>query len=387
MTDLTGRSEDGLRELRLTPEEHQLLLDELILPGDLESKLRLGLAVGGQVVLRLHEEDLDELLGYIAFAANHADGPALERRLDALYERVLGVLEPMGELSPEVLDLLDEMFPVAVLSPHQQRRLMEDWEGPDAAVRLNPNLALADVEGGELFHNARTIIGAMQDAGKVKATPKGNLNRRFTEEMAAVLRFREGHVADLRRVTKVINEPDVWPLHITRVNLQLARLIKLRTGWFTITKKGAEMLADERAGTLYEHLFRTFFRKFNLGYLDRHPADGAFQYTIGLCLYMVGISLESWIDPAELTSVLVHPLVREGLPELWFGSDPYWFVQARLFRPLEEFGLIERRVVGKRDYYDLEEVRKTPLFDRFLSFDPGPEEPPQFVHPTTRGVN
>jgi hypothetical protein len=45
-------------------------------------------ASGGGVKVRLTADDLDELLGYLAEACNHTSSPALQCKLDALYERL-----------------------------------------------------------------------------------------------------------------------------------------------------------------------------------------------------------------------------------------------------------------------------------------------------------
>jgi hypothetical protein len=49
--------------------------------------------------------------------------------------------------------------------------------------------------------------------------------------------------------------------------------------------------------------------------------------------------------------------------------EPHWFLNSRLLSPLEDFGLLERREVPKKSApVGIREVRKTRLFDRFISF-------------------
>lgn len=169
---------------------------------------------------------------------------------------------------------------------------------------------------------------------------------------------------------KVINEDDLFPLHITHVLLDLAGLIKRRKGVISLTRRGQEFQGDVRVAELFVLLFRTHFRQFNLAYLDRSVPVPGFQRTIGYALYQFGRIGAEWRMAEALTESLILPAVRAEIP-----PDPHFDRTAnilgnRLLRPLEGFGLAEMREQprapgewGRDQLY-----RKTPLFDRFLSF-------------------
>ena len=86
-------------------------------------------------------------------------------------------------------------------------------------------------------------------------------------------------------------------------------------------------------------------------------------------------------DVERLSGPLVHPMVTERLKGLPYEPDPASLVRTRLLRPLEDFGLIQHHVVGKRGHREIDEIRKTKLFDKFLRFEPGPEEPHPLAFP------
>jgi len=180
----------------------------------------------------------------------------------------------------------------------------------------------------------------------------------------------------IRRYNKVINEADFWPLHILRVILQLARPLRLATGWFNVTKKGQGLLADEMAGVLYALLFRTYFRKFNLAYLDRLPEVHSFQSTIPFSLFMIGRHAGEWIKPEDLAPLVLFPVVNDELATMRFWMQGAWPVESRILKPLVSFGLLEKRELpSDREWAKPYEVRKTKLFDRFLEFDLGGVRP------------
>lgn len=256
------------------------------------------------------------------------------------------------------------------LSPDQARRLLDgDWEtqGP---LTLNASLQPADLRSARFVTNARGFLSAMGDAGTVKATSAGNLNRKFVAEMLERLDLEFRWLEVLQNYRRVINEQDVFPLHALRVVLDLAGLIKRRSGKFSLTRKGSSLLKEEVSGALYAHLFRTFFRRFNLAYLDGCPPNPALQSTFPVTLYRIGREGGRWALPRELADRSLHPAAF-GQAFTWNGEDyAHSQFKLRIVRPLEGFGLLERRDIPSEKPYRSEfETRKSALFDRFLQFE------------------
>jgi hypothetical protein len=257
------------------------------------------------------------------------------------------------------------------LSPDQVRRLLaDDWTGPGGVLRLNSTLTLADLEGSQMLHNARVFLAYLHEQGALRATATGNLPRAAVKTFIDSMRWRATYIEELLRYSKVINERDAYPLHVLRVVLDLAGLIKKQKGRFSLTRQGAAMMAEERAGALFVLLFRTHFRTLNLGYLDRLPALPDFQQTIAYPLFRLGIEAETWKLPEELADRVVLPFLRAQLPEDDYGDRLAHIVETRVLSPLEGFGLIESREHPKKGrIYPDQAYRKTRLYDRFLRFN------------------
>jgi hypothetical protein len=83
----------GRFRLLLTLPERDLILEHcLALDPDTERRLKLAPLRGGAAIELLTDlDELEDLLGHLAAAANHAPDPRLQRRLDALCERLAAV--------------------------------------------------------------------------------------------------------------------------------------------------------------------------------------------------------------------------------------------------------------------------------------------------------
>jgi hypothetical protein len=206
--------------------------------------------------------------------------------------------------------------------------------------------------------------------------------------MMAKLQWVPGLSSGALDYLKAPNETDVWELHLTRVILQLAGLVRKHRGMWKATKKAQALLAEGRAGELYTLLFTTCFRRFNLGYLGGWGELKALQPAIAFSFYVLSRRADDWQDSEALAQSILLPAVRNEIAALLWGK-PETYACIRILEPLERFGLLEQRCVTPEGVYPMKhEYRKTPLFDTFLSFHPGePEGPTSWVLPTAPGVH
>lgn len=257
------------------------------------------------------------------------------------------------------------------LSPRQAFELLHlDWEG-GGVLRLEAGLALDELDGAEILVNARRMLAALAEAGGMKATQAGNLNRRAVAQLAALLRWDPKLAEALRTRSRPLNEMDLFPLHVLRVVLGLAGLLRKWKGSFRVTARGRALQSQDRAGELYALLFRTVFRRFNLAYLDRMAGEHReIQDTVAFALYRLGGLADEWTRTKALAREIVLPDVAASVPIDQFGWDRLpWMVETRILRPLGRFGLLELRdVPGKDKYLPDREVRRTALYGSFLRF-------------------
>lgn len=261
----------------------------------------------------------------------------------------------------------------AGLDPAHFAALITDSLDGQGVIKFNQDLVLEDLTGSNLLVNARIFLQAIFASGGIKATAQGNLPRKFITQMVDAMVCPDGYVEDLLWINKVLNEIDVYPLHIIRVLLQLSGLIHKLKGTFRVKNKYKHLLQDDSAGELYALLFKAHFRKFNLAYLDRVPGVPLFQHTIAYPLFMLLRLADEWHRPEELAPRLLLPQVVAEIPRAKDDDLGVWLLHNRLIRPLIAFGLLEKREMPfegtSRTSMPYEEVRKTPLFSMFLEFD------------------
>jgi hypothetical protein len=105
------------------------------------------------------------------------------------------------------------------------------------AIRLEPDLADAEISGSAVTANALILLRRAADTGGLKLTATGNLSRAVVEEMFGIVQVADYDKAELLRFQKVVNEPDFLPLHFIRILTQAAKLIRTHRG--TVIFSGA----------------------------------------------------------------------------------------------------------------------------------------------------
>lgn len=251
-----------------------------------------------------------------------------------------------------------------------QRLLGAEWGAPDGPLQLDSKLKLDEFSAANTFYHARLLLELLGEQGEVRATSRGNLPRSLVAAFHARMRWPMWYPKWYSE-RNVLNEGDLGPLHFTRVLLEVGGLIKRRKGRFSLTRVGARLFREERAGELFATLFRTHFQKFNLGYLDGAEEVSDFQYGIAYTLWRFG---EIGAEPRtseSLADEAVLPFVRAAVPTGEFAHLLELILETRFLRPLEGFGLAESHALPiepgawRKQYV----YRKSALFDRFLSFN------------------
>ncbi len=355
------------------------------LPAPLAEALRQR-APGGDVGCNLTINEIKAVADCIAaewdYVETEDENLALDRlqnriiKLLALYEYDLSAEDSTGP-TPDSATAAHEFFttPHAEfngLQPLQVVRLTTvAWGGEHPAIRLNDSLSLDELQGASILHNARMMLSMLNEAGSTKLTAKGNLPRKIVAPLA-----KSWHLpSEVRRAFwdfhGLRNEQDCWELHVLRMVLQIGGLLRKAKGALTVTRKAKALLDDGQAGRLYTHLFRTFFGALNLACLDGYAEESYPQEDLPFSLHVVATRLGDW----TLTDDILEDMY---LPPHWFNMlgplahDVVLTAQQRVLWPLVQFGLLEIREEREQplpSFRQLIYMRKTDLFDRFITFD------------------
>ncbi len=223
-----------------------------------------------------------------------------------------------------------------------------------------------------LVADARTILGFVAANTPVKLTPAGNLQRAAVASLVPQLRTRAEN-AELTGVpdTSIRNEDDVRWLPIVRHVLLFAKLLGKRKG-LVLSARGRELLDDARAGELFDVLFRTFFRQFDLSYLYADHRHAGLQQTIAYSFYQLSRVEAEWISDKVLAERAWLASARDPMNafEVQYGDMREAAFRYRVLEPLVMFGLLERRLLpGAEPWLKQAEFRRTALFDALLRFE------------------
>jgi len=365
----------------LSDEERELVFNAVKSSSSLSPREKRVLSEPGALTLEL------DLLGWFAFMGALEEGAKKARSLRdgrtllllrERFDEALHVVLPMDEDAEFQVVHLGEMdFPLSdgrvdewVVRTNDL--IAQHWLDEVGPMRLNPDLALDDLRDVPFLANCRRLLSTLRDRGPVKTTPAGNLPRDVVRQVLDEWHDELGELRYLRDYRKVINEEDVRSLRVARTVCSIAKLMRKYRGAFQVTRAGRELLRDEVAGDLYRLLFVTFFRRFNIGWLDRLPEDlDMVQGCAAVSLAILGVSDAEWRSTADWAEKLLPPAAVNTLVELGEARLVPLTAELRLLRPLSRFGLLEKRGVPTDAPYTRErEYRKSPLFDRFIGFDP-----------------
>ncbi len=302
--------------------------------------------------------------------------PELQAKIDALIEQP-NATSNLDELNKSLSQVIESHnnAPNAEIGGFSPGELMalsrNEWDTPECPLKLSNDLSFDRLNDVSFFQSIRAFLITVLDSGGIRATAKGNLPRSFVTEMVDVF-LDEKEKEQTLRVNKVLNEPDVFPLHQARILCELCGLISLTKKKFTLRKKTRVLLEPESAGQLYKVLFITLFRKYNIGY----PYGGVdldwLQNEIAYVLKPLQLNANAWIKMSAIAPKLLHPMHLERLEhELKLVSymDVIDALERYFLRPLELWGLLEIER-SKKDYFgDIKRIRKTPIFDQFIRFD------------------
>ena len=235
-----------------------------------------------------------------------------------------------------------------------------DGMGPCQMSETLPWTALATTG---VVPGARILMAELEGKG-AKLTGQGNLNRKLVEKLMD--HWPDDEAAEVRSISKVVNEWDFNPAMYLHAVLRVARLVRHEKGYLKLTRKGRALLPEDAAGRLQALLFRTTFTRFNLAYLDRWDEPNPFKPQISLILYLMAQVFTDWRSVDALLRTVTIPMVNklDSRPL----SRPESFFELRVLRYLCWFGLVEQAAHANDDFFASRLYRRTPLYDRTLSF-------------------
>lgn len=252
--------------------------------------------------------------------------------------------------------------------------LYSPWDVPGSPMFVRDDLLLSDLGQGMFFQNARIFLRELKKEGRFGLTLAGNLKRVHVNVLLEKCVWPPGHPEKVKEYNKVLNEEDVWYLHVLRILLDLTGLIRKQKGNYCLVKKRAALLRDEQAGELYQKLLVTYFRRMNMAFMSNQQPVPFLQESMPFILYRMQLMNEGWYPITEvMDNVLLEYAAKELLSQFGYLLEPEWLFYAYVLHPLELFGLADTRQTKTNEpefihTYSPDQVRKTQLFDKLFEF-------------------
>ena len=267
-----------------------------------------------------------------------------------VYEKWLGGVEPAW----------------TILEPERIDALIGEPPFEDGAIRLAIDLTDDEIALSPMLRNALVLLRAAAEADGLKLTARGNLTRETVAAMREAMDWPGLLFEEKWRAGKQLREGHVEELRLVRELALMDGLLIRKDGKLRVGAAGRWALKGRRE-RLQANFFRNCFWRVSLD-LFGEPECGSWpQQQIGPALWSLATTGDRWQDTQTLMRLSV-------LPDEAVLRNPDWVAPAlfvlRVLRPLRWFGLVESRDEDAtrrgRGMW-----RKTPLFDRFLAFDPG----------------
>lgn len=249
---------------------------------------------------------------------------------------------------------------------------------PDTgAIQLAADLTDEELKSSAIARNAKAFLDMAAQPSGLKLTATGNLSRAAIADLIEVFDWPDFYKDNQFGLNKVINEPDFLPLFFIRHIAQFAKLVHRRKGHMKATAAGRKMIEHPEA--LQAVLFHTAFWHMDLGDLGRGLHGGWPQGDIGIVLWSLSVAANDWQSRERLSRMCTIP-INGVLDATWDTGS--LAMEANVLRPLLWFGLLELKQeeiegdkLNRRKFY-----RKSPLFDRFCSFNVSLEGTPKQRH-------
>ena len=269
--------------------------------------------------------------------------------------------------SPSVQKWLDGVEPAWTLLDLDSFSQLRSPPAPNAgAIKLAPDLTENEFQLSAITKSTLGFLEAASETPGLKLTATGNLSRAVVADMCDIFDWPDFNKEERFRLNKVINETDFLPLFFVRHVAQFAKLVHRRKGYMKVTSTGRSILEHREA--LQAVLFHTAFWNMDLGDLGRGLHSGWPQGDIGVVLWSLSVAANTWQPRDRLTRLCTIP--NNGVLNSTWDSGSL-AMEANILRPLLWFGLLELKqeeIEGDK-INRLNLYRKTPLFDRFCSFD------------------
>jgi hypothetical protein len=208
--------------------------------------------------------------------------------------------------------------------------------------------------------------------GGLKLTVKGNLPRKFIQEIAQT--YYQQWPARFEPLS-IRTETDFLPLHVGHLVVQLAGFIRKQKGKIFLTAKASKAMATGGIKVIYPQIFKAYIEKFAWSYQDGHDELPFLQSTFLFTLYLLHRYGQEWRPHSFYEDAVVRAfpmLMDEIVLRPWHDNPEEPLRRCYSLRMLERFagffGLVDLEETSQDPLRAEWRVRATPLLSELVRF-------------------
>lgn len=259
------------------------------------------------------------------------------------------------------------------LTPEEMYNMLYYPFSEQCPVKLKENIDINDLKSSPIFNVALDLLVCIHQQDGLKLTPNGNLQRQVMKDL-----YEKKHLPDEiieSGFATIRTEQDWMALHVVKIVLKLAGIIRQSKGRLLLVKKWENKLLSNDYCAIYTHFFKNFTNEFNWAYSDGYENEQTGQQGFAFLLYLIHKYGQDFREINFYTDKYFR-----AFPALFFKDNPltanYSYndaervVYMRFFKKFaERFGLVEIGKDKKNPYFQRKiEIRRTDFFVKSLDF-------------------
>jgi hypothetical protein len=248
------------------------------------------------------------------------------------------------------------------LSPNQMDVLIYDV---DLAIEFNleQEELLTEIP---LFNLVNYLMLILQEKGKIKLTKKGNLPLSVVKDIYAQKYKPEWAIE--KGYSKLASEDDSRSVQLAHLMLTLSHCIKKRHNSLSLTKKGIQLLKDQKK--LAREVLIIFTYKFNWGYFDGYRPEDIAQFGMGYLLYLYRKFYRTHLETSWYGEqyALAFPAIYDAFEGGFLGPSQQSFnscISTRFFHLFLSY--LGVAIVRMESVETPETVEALPLLDKLIT--------------------
>lgn len=153
-------------------------------------------------------------------------------------------------------------------SPSEMSNILNHSFENDSIITFRNDLPGNLFKKVPFFNSVKYLLSMIKRENEIKLTSSGDLPNKFVKELYDKNFISDDFISDSKDI-KSFKETEIRSIHLSKVICYVAKLVKTQRGSISLTRLGKEIIKDDFE--LLKILFISFYKDYNLSYMDSYP--------------------------------------------------------------------------------------------------------------------